>query len=158
MSTVQSVPLMQQESSFRVGLTPAFSNLKKRQRSKIAEIRAALVEAGCVALNEQASALGLPRSTAWSILNPTHKSSGLSAHTISRILRSPQLPRRVRQKISEYIQEKLKGLYGHTRRRRREFAEDLRAALRDEFKFASSPTGPAATDATRPGGGATTEF
>ena len=157
MSAVQSVPLLQQESPL-VRLAPASSNLKERQRSKIAEIRAALVEAGCVALNGQASVLGLSRSTAWSILNPTHKSSGLSARTISRILRSPRLPSRVRQKIAEYIQEKVEGLYGHTKRRRREFAEELRAALRDEFKLASSPTGPAATDATPPGGRATTHF
>ena len=111
------------------------SKLKARQRSKIAEIRAALVEAGLVALDEQAATLGLSRSTAWSILKPSHKSSGLSARTISRILRSPRLPGRVRQRILEYTQEKIEGVYGHTERRRREFAECLMAALRNEFKL-----------------------
>jgi hypothetical protein len=106
-----------------------------RQRAKIAEIRVALVEAGLLELNEQAAALGLPRSTAWSILEPDHKTSGLEARTIGRILRSPRLPSSARQKIFEYIQEKLEGLYGHNERRRREFAERLMAALRDEFKI-----------------------
>jgi hypothetical protein len=111
--------------------------MKVRQRSKIAEIRVALVEAGLVGLDEQAATLGLSRSTAWSILNPHHKSSGLSAHTISRILRSPRLPGCVRQRILEYMQEKIEGHYGHTERRRREFAECLMAALRNEFRVSS---------------------
>jgi hypothetical protein len=106
-----------------------------RQRSKIAEIRAALVDAGLVALDEQAATLGLSRSTAWTILNTSHKSSGLSARTISRILQSPRLPGLVRQRLLEYMQEKIEGLYGHSERRRREFAECLMAALRNEFKL-----------------------
>ena len=138
MSADQSVPLMQGRPKlfWPVGVTLNSSKLKVRQRSKIAEIRAALVEAGLVALDEQAATLGLSRSTAWSILKPSHKSSGLSAHTICRILRSPRLPGRVRQRILEYMQEKIEGLYGHTERRRREFAECLMAALRNEFKLA----------------------
>ena len=111
------------------------SKPKTRQRSKIAEIRATLTDAGFVALDEQAATLGLSRSTTWSILNPNHKSSGLSARTISRILRSTRLPSSVRQRMFEYIQEKIEGLYGHTDRRRREFSECLMAALRYEFKL-----------------------
>jgi hypothetical protein len=111
------------------------SKPKVRQRAKIGEIRAALVEAGFVALDEQAATLGLSRSTAWSILKPNHKSSGLSARTISRVLRSPRLPGPARQRVFEYIQEKIEGLYGHNDRRRREFAECLMAALRNEFKL-----------------------
>ena len=87
-----------------------------------------------MALEEQAATLGLSRSTAWSILNSAHKSSGLSARTIIRIWRSPELPRLVRQRLVEYIEEKIVGLYGHTERRRREFAECLTAALQNEFK------------------------
>jgi hypothetical protein len=103
--------------------------LKMRQRSKIGEIRSALAEAGFVALDEQAATLGLSRSTAWSILNPKHGSSGLEARTISRILRSPRLFGPVRQRMLEYTQEKMEGLYGHTARRRREFAKRLMASL-----------------------------
>ena len=137
MSGDQSVPLMQRRPKllWPVSATLNFSKLKMRQRSKIAEIRATLVDAGFVALDEQAATLGLSRSTAWSILNPHHKSSGLSAYTICRILRSPRLPGFVRQRVLEYMQEKIEGLYGHTERRRREFAECLMAALRNEFKL-----------------------
>ena len=103
--------------------------LKMRQRSKIEEIRAALADAGFVALGEQAAALGLPRSTAWSVLNPTHRSSGLEARTISRILGSPRLFGPVQQKTLEYTQQKIEGLYGHTARRRREFAKRLMASV-----------------------------
>jgi ABC-type sugar transport system ATPase subunit len=137
MSGDQTVPLIQRRPRllWPDTVTLGFSTLKVQQRSKIAEIRAALVEARLVALDEQAAALGVSRSTAWSILNPSHKSSGLSARTVSRILRSPRLPGRVRQRMLEYMQEKIEGLYGHTDRRRREFAECLMAALRNEFKL-----------------------
>jgi len=133
----ETVPLMLRQSKRTWPLGPTFdsSKPKVRQRSKIGEIRAALVEAGFVALDEQAATLGLSRSTAWTILNPNHKSSGLSAQTISRILRSARLPGPARQRVFEYIQEKIEGLYGHTDRRRREFAECLMAALRNEFKL-----------------------
>ena len=123
MSEGHSVPLMEgrQQLPSPVGVVEA-SQLKMRQRIKIAEIRAALVDAGVVALDAQAATLGLSRSTAWSVLNPNHKSSGLSARTISRILGSPRLPRLVRQRLFEYVQAKIDGLYGHSERRRREFA------------------------------------
>src|SRR5215472_410752 len=138
MSEDQVIRLMQRRSKLLWPLRGVHdaSKPKTRQRSKIAEIRATLVDAGFVALDEQAATLGLSRSTAWSILNPTHKSSGLSASTIIRIWRSPELPPLVRQRLVEYIEEKIEGLYGHTARRRGEFAECLMAALRNEFKFA----------------------
>ena len=125
------VSLMQRRPKllWPVGVSTDFSKLKVRQRSKIAEIRVALVETGHVALDEQAATLGLSRSTAWSVLNPKHGSSGLEARTISRILRSPRLFGPVQQKMLEYAQEKIEGLYGHTARRRREFAKRLMASL-----------------------------
>ena len=133
----ESIPLMQRRPKllWPVRASLDASKLKLRQRSKIGEIRAALIEAGYVGLDDQAATLGLSRSTAWSILNPNHKHSGLSARTISRILRSSRLPGPARQRMFEYIQEKIEGLYGHTERRRREFAECLMAALRNEFKL-----------------------
>jgi hypothetical protein len=99
--------------------------MKARQRIKIEEIRAALLRAGVSTLDEQTKVLGLCRSTAWSILKPNHKSSGLSARTINRMLVSPRLPIPVRQKIFEYVRERIAGLYGHSDRRRREFAASL---------------------------------
>src|SRR5215472_14994787 len=87
MSADEPIPLLQRSSRplWSTGVTLDPSKVKLRQRSKITEIRAALVEAGYKALDDQAATLGLSRSTAWSILNPNHKHSGLSARTISRI-------------------------------------------------------------------------
>jgi hypothetical protein len=65
------------------------------------------------ALDEQAHALGLCRSTTWTILRGHHKASGLSAMTINRILSTPELPPLVRVKLFEYVEEKRSGLYGH---------------------------------------------
>ena len=101
------------------------AGMKARQRIKIEEIRSALMRAGVLTLDEQTKVLGLCRSTAWSILKPNHKSSGLSARTINRMLVSPRLPIPVRQKIFEYVRERIAGFYGHSDRRRREFAASL---------------------------------
>jgi hypothetical protein len=76
-------------------------------------------------LDEQANALGLPRSTAWTILKACHKSSGLSAMIIERMLVSPQLPQRARSVIVEYVEEKSYGLYGGSRRQQQRFAVRL---------------------------------
>ena len=111
-----------------VGSPCDIAGMKAQQRIKIQEIRSALAHTGFLTLDEQAKVLGLPRSTAWSILKPNHKSSGLSAGTINRMLMSPGLPSPVRQKIFEYAREKIYGLYGHSDRRRREFAACLSAA------------------------------
>ena len=108
------------------------ASMKVRQRSKIEEIRTALLRAGTLTLDKQAEVLGLSRSTTWSILRATHKNSGLSAGVINRILSSPRLPALARQRIFEYIQERMAGLYGHSARRRREFAASLAIAQSDE--------------------------
>jgi hypothetical protein len=97
------------------GLTqcPCPSELKARQAKKISEIRDALVAAGFDALDQQAAVLGLSRSTTWAVLNRHHKGSGLSAKTVRRILLSPNLPPTVRGIVEEYLQEKLRGAFGH---------------------------------------------
>ena len=97
------------------------ADAKWRQANKIREIRAALIDAGLVALDEQAKALGLRRSTTWAILSGTHKASGLSAGIVIRMLSAPDLPLPVRRKILEYIREKSDGIYGHNVKRRHEF-------------------------------------
>jgi hypothetical protein len=111
-----------------VGSPCDIAGMKAQQRIKIQEIRNALARMGFLTLDDQAKVLGLPRSTAWSVLKPNHKSSGLSAGTINRMLKSPGLPTPVRQKIFEYAREKIDGHYGHSDRRRREFATCLSAA------------------------------
>jgi hypothetical protein len=112
---------------------PDASRMKARQRSKIAELRTALAAAGILTLDEQAEVLALSRSTTWSILSATHKTSGLSASVIIRMLASPRLPARARGTIHEYVQERLAGLYGHSERRRREFAVSLSIAQLKDF-------------------------
>ena len=60
----------------------------------------------------QTKALGVPRSTAWTILQARHKNYGLSEKLIKRMLASQHLPPLVRSKIIEYREEKTAGLYG----------------------------------------------
>ena len=72
---------------------PSLAAMKVRQSTSIREIANAIVAAGFVALDEQANALGLSRSTTWTIIKGCHKSSGLSARIINRILAARHLPR-----------------------------------------------------------------
>ena len=96
---------------------------------KIHEIADALVAAGFVTLDKEAKALGLGRSTTWTVLKNGYKNSGISATIIDRILSSPWLPPPVRAKIIEYIEEKLAGLYGHSRAPRCRFCALLTTRL-----------------------------
>jgi hypothetical protein len=112
-----------------VGKTDArscVSELKAHQTSKIAEIRQALVAAGFETLTKQAAVLGVSRSTAWSVLRGKHKSSGVSALIINRILRSQALPPTTRGTIDEYVREKLLGAYGHSPASLRRFRTQLK--------------------------------
>jgi oligoribonuclease (3'-5' exoribonuclease) len=100
--------------------------MKKALHSrKVGELKDALRTSGFVTLDQQAKALGLCRSTTWTILNDTHKSSGLTAATINCILRSPQLPPKARTCLLEYANEKSAGLYGHSELQRRRFIARL---------------------------------
>ena len=101
------------------------SHMKAMQSAKIRELRQALVDAGVLTLDQQAKSLGLGRSTAWAILRGNHKSSGLSAATIKRMLASPQLPRSARKIILEYVKEKSAGAYGHGEQRLHKFRARL---------------------------------
>ena len=103
----------------------------KLQSAKIKEVAEALITAGHHCLDDQASALGLPRSTTWTILHTQHKNSGLSASVIKRMLAQPQLPGLVRRKILEYIEQKSSGAYGHNPRQVRRFAFRLVAVNRE---------------------------
>ena len=83
-----------------------------QQRLKIEEIGTTLAECGFVVLDEQAYVLGLSRSTAWTVIRGRHKTSGLCATTINRMLDTGRLPPRVRLKLLEYIAAKMSGAYG----------------------------------------------
>ena len=99
--------------------------VKERQRSKINELSNALVEAGFLSLDEKATALGLSRSTTWTILTAKHKNSGLSWAVINRILQRSKLDPCVRAKLIEYVREKLSGSYGHNKTQLRRFKKSL---------------------------------
>jgi DNA-binding CsgD family transcriptional regulator len=97
---------------------------KERQALKLAEIREALVAAGYNTTAKQAAVLGIGRSTAWWLLNH-NKRAGPSAKVIKRILLSPQMPKRVRRKVEQYVEEKVRGVYGHSEQRTRWFSEQF---------------------------------
>jgi predicted DNA-binding transcriptional regulator AlpA len=99
--------------------------MKARQSSKIRELVEAIESAGFLTLDEQAKALGLSRSTVWTIRKAGHKASGLSASIINRMLAAPELPSLARTKVLEYVEEKAAGLYGGSRSQRRKFAARL---------------------------------
>jgi hypothetical protein len=77
------------------------AEMKARQSAKIRELGQALIDTGLRTLDAQTDALGLSRSTAWTILKTCHKTSGLSAAIIERILGSSKLPPRARAIIVE---------------------------------------------------------
>ena len=119
---------MEQSISYRgkkprrdLGGSSSLFEIKARQSSEIRELGRILVEAGFVSLDAQAEVLGLPRSTAWTILRGQHKCSGLSVKIINRMLSTPHLPAPVRAKIMEYIEARLAGRFGHNNMQRRKF-------------------------------------
>jgi hypothetical protein len=101
------------------------SESKRRQSAKLREITAALEADGFIGLDAQATALGLSRSTAWTILSGSHKHSGLSPMTLNRMLAAPLLGERARTKILEYIAEKRAGHYGTSKSGLRKFNQQL---------------------------------
>ena len=115
---------------------------KARQASKLAEIRAALVAAGFDTTAKQSAVLGLGRSSTWAVLN-SDKRAGPSANVIKRILSSPTLPSAARQKVEEYVEEKIRGLYGHSERRKQAFRGTFRTInlQRTRLKHLPRPSG-----------------
>jgi hypothetical protein len=101
------------------------SVLKARQASKIREVGESLTSLGLVTLDEQAKALGLPRSTTWTVLKAFHKGSGLSARVINQMLASPHLPPTVRDRIVSYVEDRLAGKHGHSKTQLNRFARRL---------------------------------
>lgn len=95
------------------------------QASKIREIGKALKAAGYEHIDAQAEALGLSRSTTWTVLQGNHKTSGLTASVIHQMLKSEKLPAPVRHKVIEYVIEKLSGRYGHSETQLHRFSSNL---------------------------------
>jgi hypothetical protein len=75
-------------------------------RENITEaIAHALRSAGYTSLDRQAKALGLHRSTAWTIVANQHKAGRLSKKTVTRILENPETPHAVRVVVQRYLSE-----------------------------------------------------
>ena len=103
---------------------------KEKQALKLAEIRETLVAAGYDTTDKQAAVLGVGRSTAWWLLNHD-KRAGPSAKVIKRILLSPQIPKRVRLKVERYVEEKIRGRYGHSKQRTQWFGDQFHTGHRE---------------------------
>jgi hypothetical protein len=101
--------------------------MKLLQSNKIREIGETLIAGGLTTLDAQAAALGISRSTTWTILCGKHKASGLTATVINQMLTAPQLPLPVRAILFEYIEAKIAGAYGHSPQQVRRFATRLQA-------------------------------
>ena len=69
-------------------------------------ISEALIASGYTSLDEQAKALGINRSTAWTIIKTKHKLGRLSTKTTKRILSNPNTPPPVRAVVLQYLAER----------------------------------------------------
>ena len=80
--------------------------MPRKNTNRIQDITAALIASGYSSLDEQAKALGVHRSTAWTIIKMKHKLGRLSAKTTARILANPKTPPSVRAVIRQYLAER----------------------------------------------------
>jgi hypothetical protein len=69
-------------------------------------ISEALIASGYTSLDEQAKALGINRSTAWTIIKTKHKLGRLSTKTTKPILSNPNIPPSVRAVVLRYLAER----------------------------------------------------
>ncbi len=69
-------------------------------------ISEALIASGYTSLDEQAKALGINRSIAWTIIKTRHKLGRLSTKTTKRILSNPNIPPPVRAAVLRYLAER----------------------------------------------------
>ena len=110
-------------------IKPAASPCGTRKYSILQQIREALIKSGYRKLDQQAKALGLRRSTAWTIVNAKHKLGRLSAKTTTCILANPDTPPSVRSVIQKYLAERSGVLASRAKRltRREQQSNRLRA-------------------------------
>jgi hypothetical protein len=65
----------------------------------------ALIADGYTSLDAQAKALGVHRSTAWTIMKAKHKLGRLSLKTTNSMLANPETPPAVRALVEKYLDE-----------------------------------------------------
>ena len=76
------------------------------RKNAIEDIAEALKSSGHKSLDQQARALGLPRSTVWTIMRNKHKLGRLSKKTANRILTNTETPPAVRVAVKRYLADK----------------------------------------------------
>jgi len=77
--------------------------MSKERLAALFAISKALIESGNSTLDAQARALGLSRSTAWTVIGAKHKAGRLSLKTTRRMLANPRLPAPVRAAVEAYV-------------------------------------------------------
>jgi len=101
------------------------ASMRAKQIDDLRALRWALIVNGITSLAQQARVLGLPRSTAWSVLQGSYKGAGLSADVVVRMLRSRRLPEDARGVVIRYVQQRVNGAYGHSELVRQRFVVRL---------------------------------
>jgi Mn-dependent DtxR family transcriptional regulator len=79
------------------------SSSRLRQTTSLEQIADALIAGGYTSLDQQAKALGICRSTAWTIIKTKHKLGRLNVKTTQKILANPETPAAVRAAIEKYL-------------------------------------------------------
>ena len=87
-------------------LTKENSRAVRKYATNLQQIMAALVMSGYTTLDAKAKALGVHRTTAWTIIRSKHKLGRLNAKTIERMLANPNLPPSVRLVLQKYLAER----------------------------------------------------
>ena len=82
-----------------------------RQTTTVEQIADALIADGYTSLDQQAKALGIHRSTAWTIIKTKHKLGRLNVKTTQKILANPETPPAVRTVVEKYLIERSKLLW-----------------------------------------------
>jgi hypothetical protein len=85
--------------------------------TKIQNIVDALIADGYLSLDAQAKALGVCRSTAWTIVKTKHKLDRLSFEVTNSMLANPELPPTVRLVLFQYLVERSESLAQCSKRR-----------------------------------------
>src|SRR5262245_9921635 len=103
-------PIDRLRSAKRPGLTARLESVrylnavKSRRTVPIGPLVGAVIAAGHTSLDSQAKALGLRRSTTWTIMKTKHKLGHLNAKTTQQILENSDTPASVRAFIEEALE------------------------------------------------------
>jgi hypothetical protein len=88
--------------SARLNAVRYLNSSSARRTTPVQHIADALIAAGYTSLDEQARALGVHRSTTWTIVKTRHKLGYLNANTTERMLANPELPPCVRDILQRH--------------------------------------------------------